>query len=123
MPLIQRSSKTISLRPVLQLGAKKYAGASDETHQLFARKLADQYGDAQTTALAPGPHLDKANLRMGEQLLVELKGLLDFGFAGGMSKSIKLYKWAQETVVQATSYGIYGANHPFHDVEVKNAFW
>jgi len=121
MPLIQRSSKTISLRPVLQLGAKKYAGASDETHQLFARKLADQYGDAQTSALAPGPHLDKANLRMGDQLLIELKGLLDI--SGDVSKTIKLYKWAQETVVQATSYGIYGANHPFHDVAVKDAFW
>ncbi|KAH7371921.1 cytochrome P450 [Pyrenochaeta sp. MPI-SDFR-AT-0127] len=121
MQLIQRSSKTLSLRPVIQLGAKKYAGANEETYHLLSRKLGDDFGDAQTSALAPGPHLDKANLRMGEQLIVEMKKFVDIPH--DMSKNIKLYKWIQDTIVQATSFGIYGVNHPFLDPEVKESFW
>ncbi|KAF2468737.1 cytochrome P450 [Lindgomyces ingoldianus] len=121
VPLIQRSSKTLSLRPLIQLGAKKYAGANDETYHLFGRKLADEFGDAQTSALSPGPHLDKANLRMGKQLIVELEGLLDI--PRGMSKTIKLYKLVKDTVVQATGSGIYGANHHFRDPVVNDSFW
>lgn len=121
MPLIQRSSKTISLRPVLQRAVKKYADANDQTNHLYGREFADKFGDTQQSALAPGPHLDKVNLRMGEQLIVDLERLLNI--QNGTSKTIKLYKWVQDTVVEATSSGIYGANHPFRDPAVKDAFW
>lgn len=69
-------------------------------------------------ALAPGPGLDVQNLRMGERSLVDVAEL-----AGAAAGEVRLMEWCRRTVVQATSCGIFGVDHPFVDPEVEAAFW
>ncbi len=121
MPLIQKHSKTLSFRPFMQLSSRKFGDANDDTYRLMGGKLVDEFSQAQKSSLSPGPHLDVQNLRMGEQLIIELEGLLDVDH--GSSKNVKLFKWVKDAVVQASSCGIYGANHPFRDPAVEKAFW
>jgi hypothetical protein len=115
-PLIQKNSKTLSFRPLLQTAARAFSGVSDETYHLFGTDLAERVTLAMRAALAPGPHLDEQNLRMGINAVQHIDEL-------GDGKRIKLYEWVAHTIVQATSEGVYGANHPFKDPEVEKAFW
>lgn len=72
-------------------------------------------------SLAPGPHLDAQNERMGKRALVDIDALLN-SLAHGKGQ-IKLLEWARHAIVQASSCGVYGTDHPFLDVDVENAFW
>ena len=53
---------------------------------------------------------------MGKRLLVDIDDLLG-------AKKIYLLEWARRAVVQASSCGVYGEEHPFLDPEVEKAFW
>ena len=121
VPLVQRNAKTISLRPLFKLAAKKYSNADPHTYLEHSRELADKFGDMLSATLAPGKHLDHMNFRMGKQLSAELETFLDI--PSGVTKTVKIYKWVEEAVVRATGYGVYGAHHPFVDHSIKDAFW
>ncbi|KAI9903489.1 hypothetical protein N3K66_000018 [Trichothecium roseum] len=114
-PLIQRA-RTLSFRPFLQKAAKVIADGSDETFDLLGGDLLERFGAGMRDALAPGPGLDVQNLRMGERSLVDVAELAGAG-------EVRLMEWCRRTVVQATSCGIFGVDHPFVDPDVEAAFW
>lgn len=120
IPIIQRSSKTLSFRPVIQTMSKIIGGASDETHALFGGELVDRFSHGMKTALLPGPRLDEQNLRMGRKALIDLDELVEMGQKGG---KIMLLEWVKKVVVQASSCGVFGEQHPFLDPKVEEAFW
>jgi hypothetical protein len=120
LPIIQKQ-KTLSFRPFLQITAWKHGDATDDTYHKFGGKLADDLSHYVRLSLAPGPHLDEQNLRMGSRLLVEFDALLNS--TTGKSKRVLLLEWCRHAVVQASSSGVYGEQHPFLDPEVEKSFW
>jgi hypothetical protein len=120
LPIIQKQ-KTLSFRPFLQITAWKHGDATDDTYQKFGGKFADDLSHYVRQSLAPGPHLDEQNLRMGNRLVVEFNDLLNA--SPGESKQMHLLEWSRRAVVQASSCGVYGEQHPFLDPEVEKSFW
>ena len=110
--LVQKS-KSLSFTPFLKVPAD---AVSSEAHALFDGPLLDKFSLGTKEALAPGPHLDAQNLRMGEQLLVHVTDLTK-------QEEINLFEWAKHAIVQATAVGLYGAAHPFLNREVEDALW
>lgn len=122
LPAIQRQSKTLSFRPMIQHVARRWGDASDETNDIFGGPhLVTDFSHAMKLTLAPGPHLDEQNERMGNRALVDIDALL--GTSSPKHHQIKLLDWARHAVVQASSCGVYGAEHPFRDLEVESSFW
>ncbi|KAM0810746.1 hypothetical protein AB5N19_11096 [Seiridium cardinale] len=122
MPFIQKSSKTLSFKPFMQTVTHTHSGASEETYHLFGNdKLLDEYSHAMKTSLVPGPHLDEQNMRMGTRVMVDIDDLLDSN--AGRPKQVSLLEWARHVVVQASSCGVYGQEHPFLQPEVEEAYW
>ncbi|KAK2600110.1 hypothetical protein QQS21_005125 [Conoideocrella luteorostrata] len=114
---------------MLQHVAKRWGDASDETQHIFGGlHCASDFSRAMRLSLAPGPHLDEMNERMGIQALHEVDALLEKAALhqpdhnGGQFRILFL-QWARHAVTQASSCGVYGGQHPFLDLEVENAFW
>ncbi|KAF7589270.1 hypothetical protein BBP40_004528 [Aspergillus hancockii] len=119
LPAIQRQSKTLSFRPMIQHVARRWGDASDETNDIFGGPhLVSDFSHAMKLSLAPGLHLDEQNERMGNRALIDIDALLNIS-----SRQIELLEWVRHAVTQASSCGVYGAEHPFLDVEVERAFW
>lgn len=72
--------------------------------------------------LAPGPHLDGPNMRMGKRVLLDIDALLTSDEAGG-ENSVKLLEWSRHAIISASSHAVYGNNHPFLDPEIEAALW
>ncbi|KAH6893370.1 cytochrome P450 [Thelonectria olida] len=122
IPLIQKASKTLSFRPFIQTSTKIMGDASDETYDLFGGALLETFSNAMRSSLAPGPHLDEQNMRMGRRALVEIDSLVE-PTNGAASKQISLLQWTRHAIVQASSCGVFGQEHPFCDPKVEEAFW
>lgn len=127
-PLIQRSAKTLSFRPFIQTMSKVMADSSDETHALFGGELVDRFSSGMRTALMPGPRLDEQNLRMGRRALADIDELVAGHTEGetnrgGSGDEIALLGWVRRMVVQASSCGVFGEQHPFVDPKVEQAYW
>ncbi|KAI5210029.1 hypothetical protein E4T39_00452 [Aureobasidium subglaciale] len=124
LPAIQRSSKTLSFRPMIQHVARRWGDASDETNDLFGGPhLVTDFSHAMKSSLAPGPQLDEVNERMGQRALLDVDDLLSLCTFSQNDSQIKLLEWTRHVVMQASSSGIYGTTHPFRDIEVEKAFW
>lgn len=74
-------------------------------------------------SLAPGPHLDEQNERMDNRALADIHALLNTSSLEQQGRQIKLLEWARHAVIQASSCGVYGTEHPFIDLEIENSFW
>jgi len=119
LPAIQRQSKTLSFRPMVQMAARQWGDASDQTNKIFASAhFVNEDTQLFRQSLAPGRHLDEMNHRMGNRVLAEISDLLQ-----DSSKQIKLLEWARYAITRASSCGVYGTRHPFLDREVLEAFW
>ncbi|KAI9036078.1 cytochrome P450 [Aspergillus affinis] len=125
LPAIQRQSKTLSFRPLIQHVARRWGDASDETKEIFGGPhLVTKFSHAMKLSLAPGPHLDEQNERMAKRALVGIDALLEPLYVKDAGKrQIKLLEWARHAISQASSCGVYGTEHPFLDIEVEEAFW
>ncbi|KAK6951820.1 hypothetical protein Daesc_006345 [Daldinia eschscholtzii] len=119
MPLIQKASKTVSFRPFIKTAADKIAGSSSAGGELFSGALASDYEHILRATLAPGPWLDEQSLRMGRSCAALVDALL--GGGGEEGKKIWLLGWVRHIVIQASSCGIYGQEHPFRDPVVAKA--
>ena len=109
---------------MVQHVARRWGGASDETNDIFGGPhLITDFSHAMKLSLAPGPHLDEQNERMGNRALVDIDVLLNTSRLGQQGRQIKLLEWARHAVVQASSCGVYGTEHPFLDLEVEESFW
>ncbi|KAH8587472.1 cytochrome P450 [Bisporella sp. PMI_857] len=109
IPLIQKSSKTISFKPFVQLAAVKLGNASNHAQSLFVGKKLDGFRSVIVDALLPGPYLDEQNLRMGDRLLIDLYELLNAGTKS--PKQIKLMKWARHTTLPRRTWNSYASIH------------
>ncbi|TGJ76819.1 hypothetical protein E0Z10_g10822 [Xylaria hypoxylon] len=123
LPFFQKTAKTLSFRPFIELTAHKFGDATPETHNLYRGTLPDDLGRSLRASLSPGPHLDYLNHQMGSRALVELDKLLEGSQINGQRRAIPLLAWSRYTVVEATSYAIYGEKHPFVKRETVDAFW
>ncbi|KAF5575115.1 cytochrome P450 monooxygenase 4F5 [Fusarium pseudocircinatum] len=121
IPLIQKTSKTLSFRPFMQTAAKLMGDAKPETFEVFGTEWVDSFSHAHKNGLATGPFLDEQNLRMGDRALIDIEQLLPKEISG-VSK-LNLLEWAQYAVVQTSACGIFGVEHPFLDPKVDRAFW
>ncbi|KAF3063880.1 Cholesterol 7-alpha-monooxygenase [Daldinia childiae] len=119
VPLIQKASKTLSFRPFHKTSIQKISGCSAAGANLFDGSLTDDYDRILRTTLAPGPWLDEQNLRMGHSSAAQIDAMIK----DGEEKKILLLEWARHIIVQASSCGIFGQEHPFLDPEVEKAFW
>lgn len=109
---------------MIQHVARRWGDASNETNDIFGGPhLVTDFSHAMRLSLAPGPHLDEQNERMGNRALIDIDLLLHTTNLEQQECQIKLLKWARHVVVQASSCGVYGADHPFLDSEVEEAFW
>lgn len=113
---IQKNSKSLSFRPFIKVTVKAFGDASPETDKLFEGALLDDFSHAMKNGLAPGPQLDEQNLRMGIAAVRHVDELVE-------KEEIVLIKWVDDAIVQATSAGVYGKNHPYTDPKVVAAFW
>ncbi|KAG8417042.1 hypothetical protein J3459_013009 [Metarhizium acridum] len=114
LPMIQKQSKSLSFRPFLQITARKHGDASDKTYEIYGGDLTYHLSHAVRTSLAPGPHLDEQNLRMGKRVLIEIDDLLNRG-GPFEARNIHLLEWKRHLVVQASSCGVCGDQHPLLD--------
>ena len=121
LPLIQRAYKTLSFRPFMQHTARAFGDANVQTHHLFGGQMVDDLSLATKKALGPGPNLDLQNSRMGHRAIVDIDSLLAQA-EQGLAK-INLLEWTKHMVVQASSSGVFGEQHPFLDLEIEKAFW
>lgn len=122
MPFIQKSAKTLSFKPFMQTTTKTHSGATDETFHIYGGSaFLDDFSHAMKSGLAPGPHLDEQNLRMGNRVMVDIDELL--GAGGNRPSKFQLMGWTRHAIVQASSCGIYGKDHPFLRPEVEEAYW
>ncbi|KAK8043802.1 hypothetical protein PG994_012640 [Apiospora phragmitis] len=119
IPIIQKASKTLSFRPFVKVVAREMAGNSEEACDLFDGSFVDEYSQVVKSALLPGTHQDDQNLRMAHSVI----SLVDDLVNGGKGKTIGLLEWTQHLIVEATSCGFFGVEHPFKDPEVERAFW
>ncbi|KAF7514485.1 hypothetical protein G7054_g15275 [Neopestalotiopsis clavispora] len=111
MPFIQKSARTVSFKPFMQTAVRSHGGASDHAYEIFGDgAFLDKYSHG-------SPHLDEQNLRMGNRVMVDIEALLSG------EKQFFLLEWVRHAVVQASSCGVYGANHPFVRREVEDAYW
>lgn len=116
LPMIQKQSKALSFRPFLQLTARKYGDASDETYEIFGGSLPDDLSHTVKMGLLPGSNLDDLSLRMGKRVLIDINAFLD-------ARQVYLLDWSRHAIVQATSCAVYGESHPFLDPEIEKAYW
>ena len=116
LPVIQRSAKVLSLRPFGQIASKTHADCTDDTFHKLGTSVGEDLGQAFRRALAPGPYLDDQNLRTGQRALVDVQSLVS-------GEEVWLLEWVKHTIVQASSCGLFGAQHPFLDPNVEKAFW
>ncbi|KAF4499098.1 Cytochrome P450 4F5 [Fusarium agapanthi] len=72
IPLMQKSSKTLSFRPFMQTAAKLMGDANPETFEVFGTEWVDSFSHAHKDGLATGPFLDEQNLRMKWQSYLPL---------------------------------------------------
>ena len=107
----------VSLRPFLADATKTYGRVSKEGHAVFD-KLADEFSERTIHALAPGPHLDDQNLRMGDQSVIEISETLANGDDG-----TQLFQWSISTIIRATGASLFGVEHPFRDQDLVDAMW
>lgn len=110
---------------MLQHVARRWGDASTETNDIFgdAHFTAD-FSHAMKMSLAPGPHLDAQNERMGNRALYEVNELLiSSGLEQLEALRINLLEWSRHAITQASSCGVYGTQHPFVDFQVEQAFW
>lgn len=119
MPLIQKASKTLSFRPFVKVVARKMAGNTEPACSLFDGPFVDEYSQVVKTALLPGAHQDVQNLRMADSVI----SLVNHLAYHGKGKSTGLVAWTQHLVVEASSCGFFGLEHPFQDPEIEKAFW
>ncbi|KAI4734550.1 hypothetical protein E4T50_14918 [Aureobasidium sp. EXF-12298] len=123
LPAIQRQSKTLSFRPMIQHVARRWGDASDETNEAFGGPLVEDFSHAMRMSLATGPALDEQNKRMAERALLDIDILVSSSGSKTDGSQIMLLDWARHVVTQASSCGVYGNEHPFLNPEVEQAFW
>lgn len=119
VPLVTKAHKTISFTPFVKVAAERIAGNSRHGCDLFDGPLLYHFSHSIKTTLSPGLALDEMNLRTGQSTLLEIDALLE----NGKTKPIQLLEWARQTVIQASSSGVFGSGHPFLDPKVQKAFW
>ncbi|KAK7428006.1 hypothetical protein QQZ08_005437 [Neonectria magnoliae] len=115
-PPIMKASKTLSFRPFVQTAARLMGDATNETYEIFGTDMVDDFSHAMKSSLAPGPYLDEQNLRMGKRAIRDIDIL-------AQKPKVFLLDWVRRAVVQASSCGIFGEEHPFRDPDVEAAFW
>lgn len=106
----------------MQTAAKLLGDATEETYHLFGGDLVDKFSLAMKNSLVPGPFLDAQNLRMGKRAVLDIDALVEES-QSGIAREIPLLDWIRHAVVQASSCGVFGNNHPFCDPAVETAFW
>jgi hypothetical protein len=119
LPMITKAHKVISFTPFVKVAAARIAGNSKPACDLFDGPLLHDYIHSIKMTLSPGRSLDEMNLRTGQVSVLEVKNLID----AGRETRVRLLEWARHAVVQASSCGIFGAEHPFRDMIVERAFW
>lgn len=88
---------------MIQHVARLWGGASDETHDIFGGPhLITDFSHAMKLSLAPGPHLDEQNERMGNRALVDIDDLLNTSRLEQQGRQIKLLEWARHAVVRCS---------------------
>ncbi|KAH6649106.1 cytochrome P450 [Truncatella angustata] len=114
---VMQKSKTLSVGPILQSANSIHSGASTEGNALFDGEVLEGFRDRTREALAPGLHLDEQNLRMGTQSINEVTKIVE------LQDEIELLDWVKHVILQGTSAGFYGMQHPFRDPEMETAMW
>jgi hypothetical protein len=100
----------------MQTAAKLLGDASDRTVEIFGTDMVDDFAMCMKNGLAPGPHLDEQNLRMGNRAILDVDELVN-------KSEVHLVEWVRHAVVQASSCGVFGTEHPWRDPKVEAAFW
>jgi hypothetical protein len=109
---------------MIQHVARRWGDASDKTNEIFGGStLVTDFSHVMKLSLAPGPHLDEQNERMGSRALVDIEELLDTSRKDPQGRTVRFLEWSRHAVVQASSCGVYGTSHPFLDTEVEKSFW
>ena len=90
--------------------------ASEDAHAIFEKDLYEDFRVRTREALAPGIHLDEQNLRMANQALDVITKTVRIG-------QMELRQWTEHMILQATSAGFYGMEHPFKDPALEDAMW
>lgn len=116
IPLIQKSSKTLTFRPFIQAAARFFGDANPTTQKLYDGDVTDRFSHSMRGSLAPGPYLDAQNLSMGRRAIVLVDDLVNM-------KEMASLDWVRLAVVEASAAGVYGEAHPYRDPKVKAAFW
>ncbi|KAI0903585.1 cytochrome P450 [Ustulina deusta] len=119
LPLIAKAHRIISFAPFVRVSAEKIAGNSRPACDLFNSPLLHDYSHSIKVTLSPGRPLDEMNMRTAQVSVLEIDSLVSVG----KGKRILLLEWVRHAVIQASSNGIFGAEHPFHDLKVESAFW
>ncbi|KAI1349205.1 cytochrome P450 [Xylaria sp. FL0043] len=119
LPLITKAHKTVSFSPFLKVAAERIAGNSKPACDLFDGLLLQDYSHSIKTALSPGEILDAINVRTGQASVLEIDSIVN----DGEGKRIRLLDWVRHIVIQASSNGMFGTEHPFRDRTVEKAFW
>lgn len=120
---VQKESKTLSFSPFVQLAQHTLGNATPETYKLFGGEMLGDLTRVTRSTLAPGPHLDGPNMRMGMRVLRDIDDLLNPSQTSVPERHTKLLEWARHAIVQASCCAVYGEDHPFLDPEVEQALW
>jgi len=108
--------------------SKKMADASEDVlHQLTTNFAHVHHKTMRNSLQTPSSENDRMNALMASQAARHVDNLvLDavrMAADGTTSKQVMLLDWVRHLVVQASSCGVYGLEHPFRDPEVEAAFW
>jgi hypothetical protein len=129
MTLIQRNSKILSFDPFTVLTSKKMADASEYVvHQLSTNLVQVHHKSMRDSLQIPSSENDQMNARMASEAALHVDKMVSRATEMGedgttSSKQVMLLDWVRHLVVQASSCGVYGQEHPFRDPEVETAFW
>lgn len=126
---IQKQPKALAFPPIEAKFASRVCDSSAEAHKILMTNVNGDEGDwglsmesyaAMRAALAPGPHLDKMNRVMIENIAAALDRLTA---SDAKPTKLGLASWLRSSVTAATTNSVYGPQNPFKEQAVEDGFW
>ena len=126
---IQKLPKVLAFPPIEAKFSSQICGSSAEAHNIVMKNVNGDEGDwglsmefheAMRTALRPGAALDDMNRIMVRSVMASLDNLIA---EDKQTVEIRLSQWLRDRVTAATTDSVYGAQNPFQEKAVVDAFW
>jgi len=121
----QKAHHVLSFGPIMGQAIGKIAGTSSSANETMTKDVLTDDGfllgfnKAIYHTMAPGPFLDSLTKRAAMTFVELMDGL---AMNTARTYQVSLSAWTRATVLHGTTDAVYGAQNPFHDPAVEQAW-